>query len=155
MWHGATRQPCTGAAGNQKVIIGPWTHSGQASTIQGELTYPENSDVYNQEVNNAVDWFDRARDVGLPDLLEQLIRSNPRDEDTDGDDLVDLDEFNPESAFSVDLSTYREFLRRCADAGRCTFAPVEGAFGTSVVRKDTDGDDIPIPMKYKYRYRCR
>jgi hypothetical protein len=77
---------------------------------------------------------------GLPDLLEHLIRSNPRDPDTDGDGLLDLDEFDPASPFSVDIGVYREFERRCADADRCSFTPVEAPHGTSVVLADTDFD---------------
>ncbi len=77
---------------------------------------------------------------GLPDLLERLIRSDPNDADTDGDGLLDLDEFDPESSFSVNVGTFREFTRLCADAERCTFTPIEEPFGTSVVLADTDGD---------------
>jgi len=32
-----------GAKGNQKLLIGPWTHTGMPWTIQGELIYPLNS----------------------------------------------------------------------------------------------------------------
>jgi len=32
-----------GAKGNQKLLIGPWTHGGMSRTTQGELIYPENS----------------------------------------------------------------------------------------------------------------
>lgn len=46
------------ARGNQKVIIGPWTHTGAGTPTQGELTYPENSVVLLEEITNAIDWFD-------------------------------------------------------------------------------------------------
>jgi hypothetical protein len=77
---------------------------------------------------------------GLPDLLEHLIRSDPANEDTDGDGILDLDEFDPESRFSIDLSTWREFQRRCDDAPRCRFVPEDGAHGTNVLLTDTDAD---------------
>ncbi len=46
------------ARGNQKILIGPWTHVGQASTTQGELIYPLNSIVELEEVSRVIDWFD-------------------------------------------------------------------------------------------------
>lgn len=45
------------ARGNQKVIIGPWTHSGQAFSTQGQLNYPSNSIVEEEEIQRALDWF--------------------------------------------------------------------------------------------------
>jgi hypothetical protein len=78
---------------------------------------------------------------GLPDLLEMIIRSDPTGVDTDDDVLLDLDEFDPASEFSVQIRAFREFQRRCLDAGRCGFTPVEEPHGTSVVLADTDADD--------------
>jgi predicted acyl esterase len=45
------------ARGNQKLVVGPWTHSGEATTTQGELTYPPNSVIETQEIQNGLDWF--------------------------------------------------------------------------------------------------
>jgi predicted acyl esterase len=45
------------ARGNQKLIIGPWTHSGQETREQGQLTYPANSVISTDEFDNALDWF--------------------------------------------------------------------------------------------------
>ena len=77
---------------------------------------------------------------GLPDLLEYLLGSDPNAPDTDGEGILDLDEFDPDSSFSVDVATWREFQRRCADAPRCAFTPVEEPYGTSIQLKDTDRD---------------
>lgn len=55
------------ARGNQKLIIGPWTHSGQAGTQQGELNYPSNSVVNDDELFYAIDWFDYWLKDGDPD----------------------------------------------------------------------------------------
>ncbi len=77
---------------------------------------------------------------GLPDLLERLIRSDPTSDDTDGDGLLDYDEFDLESTFSIDLRTVREFERKCFDADRCIFVPFDQPYGTSVVLADTDQD---------------
>lgn len=46
------------ARGNQKLVMGPWTHTGQEELTQGELTYPSNSLILDEEFENAVDWFD-------------------------------------------------------------------------------------------------
>lgn len=40
---GYQHQGGTGAQGNQKLIMGPWTHGGIYSTEQGELSYPANA----------------------------------------------------------------------------------------------------------------
>ncbi len=77
---------------------------------------------------------------GLPDLLERLIRSDPNSDDTDGDGLLDFDEFDLESTFSIDLRTVREFERKCFAADRCIFVPFDAPYGTSVVLADTDQD---------------
>jgi hypothetical protein len=45
------------ARGNQKLVLGPWTHSGQDERTQGQLTYPSNSVIVDEEFENALDWF--------------------------------------------------------------------------------------------------
>jgi predicted acyl esterase len=55
-----------GAIGKSKLILGPWTHGGAASTIQGELTYPA----------NAVDNFSTA-------LFWQMVRTCTMEEITE------------------------------------------------------------------------
>ena len=42
-WRGYQTQGGVGAKGQQKLIIGPWTHGGATKLKQGELTYPSNS----------------------------------------------------------------------------------------------------------------
>jgi hypothetical protein len=46
-----------GARGNQKLVVGPWTHVNFDSTDQGDLTYPSNS-LYSDVLSDATDWFD-------------------------------------------------------------------------------------------------
>ncbi len=47
-----------GARGNQKVIIGPWTHYGTFQSGAGELTYPPNA-IFADDIFGVVrDWFD-------------------------------------------------------------------------------------------------
>ncbi len=40
---GYQHQSGPGARGKSKLIIGPWTHGGAGTTMQGQLTYPRNS----------------------------------------------------------------------------------------------------------------
>jgi uncharacterized protein len=44
-----------GAKGNQRLILGPWTHVGELDAQQGELSYPQA--VYIQELPLTLDWF--------------------------------------------------------------------------------------------------
>jgi hypothetical protein len=58
-----------GARGNQKLIVGPWTHVNFTSRDQGELTYPSNSTSFDP-VTKALDWFDywiKGDDNGIMD----------------------------------------------------------------------------------------
>jgi predicted acyl esterase len=46
-----------GALGNQKLIVGPWTHGGFSSTEQGELRYPPNSTDYTSFMSSG-EWYE-------------------------------------------------------------------------------------------------
>lgn len=49
----------TGARGNQKLLVGPWTHVAVDTADQGELQYPSNSTLGMSELlGDALDWFD-------------------------------------------------------------------------------------------------
>jgi predicted acyl esterase len=58
-----------GARRNQKLLVGPWTHSGYFDSNQGELLYPLNSVLVNyQEI--LVDWYGfwmKGEDTGVMD----------------------------------------------------------------------------------------
>jgi len=59
-----------GALGNQKLILGPWTHGGSGGTQQGELIYPANSTGYTSYLSSW-DWFQYwidGVDNGIMDL---------------------------------------------------------------------------------------
>ncbi len=46
-----------GAAGRQKLVLGPWTHFGIGETVQGELTYPPHAGF---EADSVIwRWYDR------------------------------------------------------------------------------------------------
>jgi predicted acyl esterase len=45
-----------GALGNQKMIIGPWTHGGFGTTQQGQLSYPSNATSYTQYMSSD-EWY--------------------------------------------------------------------------------------------------
>lgn len=80
---------------------------------------------------------------GLPDLLESVIASNPRRADTDRDTLLDYEEFDPASRFSIPRADFLAFDERCRAANRCVYTPPMQfePFGTSVTQADTDGDE--------------
>jgi len=47
-----------GARGNQRLVIGPWTHGGTGSCQQGDLVFPSNA-VYDLE-EEMLEWFDEC-----------------------------------------------------------------------------------------------
>lgn len=78
---------------------------------------------------------------GLPDLLERIMGTNPKSTDTDGDGLLDFDEFDPESPFSIAITVFRDFEDDCFEADRCVLDISNSQlFGTSLIRQDTDFD---------------
>lgn len=73
---------------------------------------------------------------GLPDLLEYMLKSNPRSNDTDGDGLSDLDEYDFQTGWS-------EFEVKCAAATACSPPAAQGAMhGTLLTHRDTDSDGL-------------
>jgi len=46
-----------GAKGNQRLVIGPWTHVNELKQEQGGLTYPANS-MYPTEITDSLNWYD-------------------------------------------------------------------------------------------------
>jgi putative CocE/NonD family hydrolase len=55
-----------GALGQQKVIIGPWTHYGTFQGTAGQITFPANA-IYVTEIYSSVrDWFDFWLKGGSP-----------------------------------------------------------------------------------------
>ncbi len=79
---------------------------------------------------------------GLGDLLEMIIGTNPKDSDTDGDTLLDFDELDPQSRFSIDPADFRLFDNRCRLVTRCPLFDIDTSqmFGTNLKGVDTDGD---------------
>ena len=47
----------TGARGNQRALIGPWTHGGMAQRQQGQLEYPTDSILSEDDIDNLLKWF--------------------------------------------------------------------------------------------------
>ncbi|NPA80161.1 MAG: CocE/NonD family hydrolase, partial [Thermotogae bacterium] len=59
------------ARGNQKLIIGPWTHRGFGQTEQGEMTFPSNAELSATAIADMIaDWYDywlKGEDNGVMD----------------------------------------------------------------------------------------
>ena len=70
---------------------------------------------------------------GLPDLLEQIIGADPNDIDTDGDGLLDFDEFSNFGQYFQNNFFYDGFF--LTDAG-------SQQIGTDPTSQDTDGDTL-------------
>jgi len=58
------------ARGNQRLLIGPWTHGGINTTIQGELEFPAVSVLDQKRLfERWIDYWLRDRDTGIMDSL--------------------------------------------------------------------------------------
>jgi uncharacterized protein len=66
------------ARGNQKLLIGPWTHTGYSTTEQGQLNYPENSVRGFFDIAALVQqWFDYwLKDAGK-DVMDSGVMDGP------------------------------------------------------------------------------
>ena len=56
---GRQRQGAEGARGNNRLILGPWTHTNETDDDQGQLTYPNSSTMpLLDQVALVIEWFD-------------------------------------------------------------------------------------------------
>lgn len=95
-----------GAAGNQKLVMGPWTHNTPYDTEQGELRYPDNA-VY-PPISNHFDvmfnhWLELsdARIDGHPDDLPNVqyyVMGDVDDPDAPGNEWRSADAWPPPAA---------------------------------------------------------
>jgi hypothetical protein len=87
---------------------------------------------------------------GIPDVLERSIGSDPRNTDTDGDGLLDYEEFGENSSWKKadgSIETYNDVVldagfARCDAAPNCSYVAPSSSdlIGTHPVRVDSDGD---------------
>ncbi|HPC84101.1 MAG TPA: CocE/NonD family hydrolase [Thermoanaerobaculaceae bacterium] len=54
------------ARGAQKLVVGPWTHTGLGGTQAGQLTYPANAVSYGELLTDWRDWFVHHLQGGKP-----------------------------------------------------------------------------------------
>ena len=109
-----------GALGNQRLVVGPWTHDGIEELQQGELTYPENSDYG----LNALRWRWYARwlkgemnGVDEEPPVEFYLMGDVDDNLAPGNEWIASDEFPPPV---VDTPLY---LHAGASAGQFGLRP--------------------------------
>jgi len=81
---------------------------------------------------------------GLPDLLEDVLGSNPQDVDTDGDSLLDYDEFASFALFRHLESEFPGFILDGATSQR---------IGTNPADCDTDGDSLSDVFEHEGDWR--
>jgi putative CocE/NonD family hydrolase len=85
----------TGSLGNQKVVIGPWTHTGVFDTNQGELEYPENSVIdYDELMNILLRWYNywlKDEDNDIMDIppVRYYRMGDAIDEDSTGNSWIE------------------------------------------------------------------
>lgn len=93
---------------------------------------------------------------GLPDLLEHVMGSNPKNADTDNDTLLDQHEYKGENTCITDKTIatglpcvnfgrtqeYTSFISDCAAATTCVYdaAQYTNGWGTSLTHRHTDRD---------------
>lgn len=143
-----------GLTDGREVIIGTNPNSpdaGRAVDSDGDGLFDSEEDTGWTLLNGTLvtsdkNQVDSDRDR-IPDVLERAIGTNPRARDTDGDTLLDYNEFgitNPTvngvpmfNAVALDIA-----LQRCSDALNCSYVPPSSGalFGTDPRRADTDGD---------------
>jgi predicted acyl esterase len=90
-----------GAKGNQKLLMGPWTHVGEFENQQGELQYPDNS-VYDDEIGDTVEWFnywlkDDDNDVENWPTIRYYVMGDVTDTNAPGNEFRTIDNWPPES----------------------------------------------------------
>ena len=105
---GYQHQGGDGAAGHQKLIVGPWTHGTYESLTQGELTFPANSlePPYSiEEVSNIM--LNYYLQVGHPDIdetpddipnVQYYVMGDVDDPDAPGNEWRIADDWPPEAA---------------------------------------------------------
>lgn len=80
---------------------------------------------------------------GIPDVIERAIGSNPRSLETDGDTLLDIEEFDSSDPTGIyDPVALATALQKCEDAPNCMYvAPFPSQItGTNPASRDTDND---------------
>ncbi len=88
-----------GALGNQRLVIGPWTHDGIERFDQGELTYPENS--YYGTNTLRWRWYDRwlkgiMNGVDEEPAVDFYLMGDPDDPLAPGNLWISSDDFPPD-----------------------------------------------------------
>jgi len=98
-WSTLQRDGGPGAAGNQVLIVGPWTHDGFMGTAAGELTYPANAGA--DPLSLLADWLGywlRDEPTGVPDWPSvSVYLMGPVGESGPGNEWLAFDHWPPRS----------------------------------------------------------
>lgn len=117
------------ARGNQRLLIGPWTHGGINTTIQGELEYPDIS-ILNQKrlFERWIDYWLRNRNTGIMDTLPVVyyVMGDVQDETAPGNEWREAQTWPP-----FDISPTPYYLH--PENVLSTAAPVTGDMASSYV----------------------
>ncbi len=63
-YHSLQEKGGDGARGMQRLILGPWTHGGEAKSLQGELNFPPNAGIIPM-IQNILSWVGRCENGKL------------------------------------------------------------------------------------------
>ncbi len=121
-----------GSAGNQKLVMGPWTHKGCGqlggfvSTTQGELTYPANSQ-YTDDLSDTKMFFDywlKGIDNGYTEIptVRYYVMGDVDDPDAPGNEWKSADDWPvPYTNFSLYLSQ-NKLVEQPRPESSCTYS---------------------------------
>jgi len=95
-----------GAAGRQKMVVGPWTHAGYGESTQGELTFPANArmppypDVSNVLLNHYLQVHHPDLDLKPDDIpnVQYYVMGDVDDPDAPGNEWRTANDWPPDAA---------------------------------------------------------
>ena len=119
-----------GAAGSQKLVIGPWTHVGTFRNTAGELTYPANASYVDEFLPVVHEWFDRflkgtASGAETSPAVRAYLMGAVGEEGAPGNTWLELPDWPPPTvATPLYLDASSHLVRNPPVPGEVAFAAV-------------------------------
>ncbi len=97
---GRNNQGSSQAQGNQKLIMGPWSHTNQTKKQQGQLTFPSNS-LYEDEFQETLRWFDywlkdKSNGIDSEPAVTYYVMGDTTNSDSPGNEWRTAETWPPE-----------------------------------------------------------
>lgn len=98
---GRQTRGAVGARGNQKLIMGPWTHVNEFEKLQGELIYPDNS-ILSWELEESLNWIEywlKGVENGVMDRpnVRYYVMGDVSDPNAPGNEFRSSDRWPPDT----------------------------------------------------------